>query len=78
MDAESTASKIRDCFSLADEIVPAAQTARKLQAGDRLKIVGSDFYESYWSVPGKKGRKEDADSKGPAEVLTQALNWLKE
>ncbi len=77
MDAERAVAEIRDCFSLADEIVPAAQTAGKLQAGARLRIVGSDFYGSYWSVPGKKGWKEGADSKGPAEVLTEALHWLK-
>jgi len=78
MDAEKAAAKIRDCFSIADEIVPAAQTAGKLQAGVRLKIVGSDFYGSYWADPEKNGRKEDADLKGPAEVLTEALHWLKE
>ena len=78
MDVGRAAAQIRECFSLADEIVPVAQTAGKLQAGARLKIVGSDFYGSYWSIPEKKSRKEDADSKGPAEVLTEALHWLKE
>ena len=79
MDAKKTVAEIRGCFSMADEIVPAAQTAGKLQTGARLKIVGSHFYGSYWSVLGEKGRKEDMDYiKGPAQVLTEALNWLKE
>jgi hypothetical protein len=78
MDAEKAAANIRDCFSLADEIVAAAQAARKLQTGTRLRIVCSDFYGSYWSIPGKLRRKEYADSKNSARVLTEALNWLKE
>ena len=76
MEAEKAAADVRDCFSLADEIVPAAQTARKLQGSARLKIVGSDFYGSYWCVSTKKGRKEDVGLKRPAEVLTEALHWL--
>jgi hypothetical protein len=78
MDAKKTSAEIRDCFLMADEIVPAAQTSVKLQSGARLRIVGSDFYRSYWFIPGKKGSKEDADPRGPTEVLTEALNWLKQ
>src|SRR5262249_13893454 len=52
MEADAAASKIRECFSLADEIVPVAMTLGKLGAGERLTIVGSDFYGSYWTAPG--------------------------
>ena len=77
MDAKNSTTKIRNCFSLADKIVTAAQTAEKLQTGTRLRIVGSDSYGSYWSETGNKGRDKDANSKSPAEILTEALNWLK-
>ena len=77
-NVKKDAAAIRDCFSLTDEIVPAAQTAEKLQAGARLRIVGCHFYGSYWSAPGKKGPKGVPNRKDPAEVLTEALHWLKE
>jgi hypothetical protein len=77
MDADAAASKIRECFSLADEIVPAAMMVGKLGAGERLTIVGSDFYGSYWAAPGQSRQKERTGSKGPAEVLTEVFHWLK-
>jgi hypothetical protein len=77
MDADAAADNIRQCFSLADEIVLVMGTVQRLRSGDRLTIVGSDFYGSYWSSPGESCRKEDPDSKRPAEVLAEVLYWLK-
>ncbi len=77
MDAEAAASKIRECFSLADEIVPTAMTSDKFAANERLIIVGSDFYGSYWSAPGQTRQKERRGEQGPAEVLIEVLRWLK-
>jgi hypothetical protein len=74
IDAKKASAVIRDCFLLAAEIVLAAQTSVKLQSGARLRIVGSDFYGSYWFIPGEKAHKEDVNPKGAAEVLTEALN----
>jgi len=76
MDADAAASNVRECFSLADEVVSAA-TLGRLRAGDQLLIVASDFYGSYWSAPGQSRQKEKSGSKGPAEVLDEALHWLK-
>ena len=76
MDATEEADKIRDCFSLADDIMPAVQTGAMLRAGDRLTIVGSDSYGSYWSVPGQRDRGEDTQL-SPAEVLAEVLHWLR-
>jgi len=76
MDAKTTASKIHDCFSLANEIIPVAQQAGAILGGDRLTIVGSDFYGSYWLLPGKNRRDEVEGAKGPVVVLTGALRWL--
>ena len=70
------ADQIRDCFALADDIIPAVQTGARLRAGDRLTIVGSDFYGSYWSVPGQRDRGKDAEL-SPAEVLGEVLQWLR-
>lgn len=77
MDADAAASKIQECFSLADQIVAAAMTAGKLGAGERLTIVGSDFYDSYWSAPGQSRQKDAWGEEGPADVLTEVLHWLK-
>ena len=77
MDAEKTATQARDCFSLADKLVPASQKSVKLQGEDYLRIVGSDFYGSYWEIPWKKDRMEFEGFRRPAEVLNDALNWLK-
>jgi len=75
MDAKADATKIRDCFSLADEIVPAVKNAGRLRIDERLTIVGSDFYGSYWEVsPGIDERK--SGSKKPAEILAEVLVWL--
>jgi hypothetical protein len=77
MDADAAASKIRECFSLADQIVPAATTGGKLGAGERLTIVCSDFKDSYWSAPGRSRKKEKMDSTSPEKVLAEVLHWLK-
>lgn len=73
-DSKADAAKVAECFSLADQIVPAATAVGKLKAGERLTIVGSDFYGSYWSAAGRQ--TETRGSKGPAEVLAEALHWL--
>jgi hypothetical protein len=77
MDTDAAASKIRECFSLADQIAPTATTLGKLPTGERVTIVGSDFYGSYWSAPEQSRQKERKGSKGPAEVLAEVLHWLK-
>lgn len=51
MDAEATAARIRDCFSLADQVVEATQGMPGFRAGERLIVVGSDFYGGYWLPP---------------------------
>lgn len=77
-DAEEDAAHIRDCFSLADRIVPPALAVGKLPPGHRLTIVGSDFYGSYWEVSRGSPQKESGSSrsKDATEILTEVLNWL--
>jgi hypothetical protein len=77
MDAAEATSRIRDCFSLADEIVLAALTSGKFAPGERLTIVGSNFYGSYWSAPQQSRREKRTDDRSPSEVLTEVLQWLK-
>lgn len=76
MDAEADAATIRDCFSMADRIVWAAQSAGRLQAGERLTVVGSDLCGSYWLRPGETRQREAEGDERPLDVLTHALEWL--
>lgn len=77
MDPGETAVTICDCFSMADQIATLAQTAWLFQAGDRLMIVASDFYGSYWIPPGVSRRGEVEGQRGPLTVLTKASDWLR-
>jgi len=77
MNAKKATSEIRECFSLADAIVAAAMTTRKLGADKRLTVIGSDFYDSRWSAPGHNCRKKESDCDIPTAVLREALDWLK-
>jgi len=77
-DVKEDRVNIRDSFAIADKIVLVAKTSAKLRKDNRLLIVGSDFYGSYWYVSGKKEQKQDTDLSRPVEVLTEVLQWLKE
>jgi hypothetical protein len=74
MDAQKAAADIAWCFGLADEIVWQMSAVPRVKLRYPLTIVGSDFYGSYWSAPGKD-IEEDANS--PGQVLAEALQWLK-
>jgi hypothetical protein len=76
MNAAEESAKIRECFSMADQVVTAALSLGRLDASDHLTLVGSDFYGSYWSPPGEGARSEPPGNKSPLAVLTQARNWL--
>jgi hypothetical protein len=76
-DAEADAAEIRDCLSLADEIVAAVRVTERLRPGDQLKVVAATFYGSYWLPPGRKGQRNPGDNyKPPAVVLAEVLRWL--
>ncbi len=76
MDRDVATLEIRNCFSLADNIVPAALASPMLGSGKSLKIVGSTFYGSYWSAPGREPQHDESHFNTPAAVLSQALAWL--
>ena len=76
MDAKETTTKITECFSLTDEIIPAVQNTGRLRAGDRLTIVGSDFYGSYWSASSRRRQIKPAHFRAPKVILAEVLNWL--
>ena len=68
---------IQGSFLMADKIVQAAQTTWRLQAGDRLTVVGSDYYiESYWSPAGESPREEVSGVRGLWQVLDEVYRWL--
>jgi hypothetical protein len=76
MDAKADATQIHDCFALASEIITIMQNAGRIVEGDRLTIVGSDFYGSYCSLPGENRRDSPEGSKAPAVVLAEAIGRL--
>lgn len=90
MNNDTQVSQIMECFSLADQIVPAATSMRKRGADGRLTIVGSDFYGSFWTAS-DQGSNQNLDElvqvhaslalrricKRPAQILAEALSWLK-
>jgi len=81
-NAKAAAALIRDCFSVADQIVTEAPKVGRFLAGERLTIVGSQFYGSYWLQPGEGRRRKDADREDhlnlkPLDALTEVLGWLK-
>lgn len=76
MDEKETTTQIRECFSMADQIVQASQIAR-FEPGQRMIIVGSDFSGScFWLPPRKRRSRVYEDRKGPLKTLTRALAWL--
>lgn len=77
MDRQESTAQVRDCFSLADEIVAAAPFTKRLQPGRTLTIVATDFYGSYWLQPGERHMTEERPDKSPTDVLREALSWLK-
>lgn len=78
MDAEADAKKIRECFSLADEIIHAVHDPGRVPADLPLMIVGSDFYGCCWLLGQNRRelRKSMDHSKAPAVVLTEVLQSL--
>lgn len=77
MDHDREASKIRTCFALADAIVSEVKTTEKLAPGERLTIVGADFYGSSWSAPRQGPYRYEAGMEGVVQVLSGALAWLR-
>ncbi|WP_439625469.1 hypothetical protein [Gemmata sp.] len=84
-DPERDAAAIRECFSLAGQIVLAVPALEALTPHARLTIVGSDccVRRNHWSWSGNGApEKREAGSVDPepelrpAEVLTQVLQWL--
>ncbi len=66
MDSKAAAAQIAECFSLADRIV--LKTPKRLAADERLMIVGSDFYGSYWLKPGQKLAKRRGFMAAPEDA----------
>jgi hypothetical protein len=76
MDSTEATATVRDCFAMADKLVLAIQHSKKITDRERLLVVGSDFYGSYWRGPGKSGVSEEPNSTRPLPVLTEAYRWL--
>jgi hypothetical protein len=77
MNVRETTTKIRKCFSLADKIIMVMCTVGTFQLENKLTIVASDFYKSYWFKPGKKLDAGGDRFQKPVELLTEVLHWLR-
>ena len=76
MDAKEDGAKVRKCFSLADDIIRAEKDWEKEHSGERLTIVCSDFYGSYWSNVEEGRGAHESNAKHPTQVLNEVLRWL--
>ncbi|WP_395739573.1 hypothetical protein [Prosthecobacter sp.] len=78
MNEKEDVIKIRECFSLADQIFEAAKTSGKLFPDEYLTVVCSDFYANYWglSLP-ERSRLSNESQESPEEFLAKILKWLK-
>ena len=76
-DWEEDAARIRDCFSLADQIASVAKTVGRFKVGNHLTVVVSNFAGSYWLPPGKTHRENDKLCDDPLAVLKEVLDWVK-
>jgi hypothetical protein len=74
MDDEAAAGNIRNCFSMADRLVQEAAVVGKLKANQRLIVVASAFYGSFWTVLGQKPLEGGRGN--PTAVLQEAVDWL--
>ena len=67
---------IRECFLLADQIVPLAMAVCK--ATDRLTIVTQSFgSNNYWVTSGQDAQDIERRCQHPKEVLSEVLQWLR-
>ncbi len=76
MNAEETSAEIRECFSLADEIVLATSKTRILAPGERLTIVCTSFYGSEWFTSPNGRWQMFRNDASPTETLKIVLRWL--
>lgn len=75
-DYEAQIQEIRQCFLLADQIVPAAMAVCK--DSEQLTIVCTNDGGSYWLAPGQTLTEEKRHLRNPSVVLAEALQWLKD
>ena len=75
-DERTDARQIRECFSLADQIVEATTPGPDVKGGDQLIVVACEFYGSYWAPHGEGGQAEKQVCRLPNEALAAALCWL--
>jgi len=86
---EREAVAVNECVGLAQRAaaaVPGAVRRGKLTVDGRLTIVGSDFGEGFWevSLAGERGARPRGTPRAtrrpkptPAQVLSEALEWLR-
>lgn len=81
MNPDGTTRAVNECFGLASRLftkVRERRDAGRLRSDDRLIIVGSEFYGSYW-IPGGERRRSPHGERlcvKPSVVLAEALRWL--
>lgn len=82
MNPGETTRAVNECFGLASRLftkVQERQDAGRLRSDEKLIIVGSEFYGSYWIPPeGKRQRRPHGERAAvqPSVVLAEALRSL--
>ena len=85
MDNHEKTDNINQCFKIAEKITKLLEGSNQFPKNQRMIIVGSDFYGSYWYKPKDKisqtytymSPTDLLNAPSPSEILTEALNWLK-
>lgn len=81
MNPDETTRAVNECFGFVSRLfanVRESRDAGRLRPEDRLIIVGSEFYGSYWMLGGERQRipQGERPCAKPSVVLAEALRWL--
>jgi hypothetical protein len=81
MKPDETTRAVNECFGAVSRLFTNVQESRdagRLRSEDRLIIVGSEFYGSYWMLGGERRRSPHGERPcgKPSVALAEALRWL--
>jgi hypothetical protein len=82
INSDETTKAVNECFGFVSRLfinIQERRDAGRLRSDDRLIIVGSEFYGSYWIPPDGERQQSPHDKRScvrPSVILAEALHWL--